>query len=227
MLDRDKIQAQFESSIDHNVGAYNDLLKAIDKKTNEDFLHGMIASQLAFTLLSIWEAYLSDVIIAYVAKSPKKMMESIKERVEKSLKDKFGSEIAKSTALTFSHELSQNSIMGIIDPKGVNISRAEPRDFTNLANEFLTGHHARKFTFNQKDREFYIFLKKLRNYLAHGSVASREELNKVVASLAHADNAVFKCAIGRIGSYLKSPCSATSRVVVVSDRLKIFSRQLI
>lgn len=227
MVGNEHVFDKFESKVMRNIEAYKDLLKAIDKKTNEKFLHNMIATQLAFAVLSLWEAFLSDILLSYVVKKPNKMLTRMEERVNQSIKDKFGNEILKCVFFKVKKHLTWHTLLHMIDPKGSNITRSEPTDFTQLANEYLTGRYARKFTLSQKDNEFYSFVKKFRNYLAHGSLRSRKELVIVIHKLKTPENSFLKGNVGCIGPYLKENISGKQRVLLIAERLIKVSEQLI
>lgn len=227
MVENKYIYDKFKSEVLRNIEAYNDLLKAIDKKINENFLHSMIATQLAFTILSLWEAFLSDILLSYIVKNPNKMFGKMEERVNQSIKDKFGNEILKCVIFKVKKHLSWHTLLHMIDSKGSNITRSEPTDFTQLANDYLTGRYARKFTLSQKDNEFYSFVKKIRNYLAHGSLLSKKELVIVIQTMETPENSFLKGNIGRIGPYLKENISGKQRVLLIAERLIKVSEQLI
>ncbi|MDD5593321.1 MAG: hypothetical protein PHG97_01090 [Candidatus Margulisbacteria bacterium] len=227
MAESSLLLAQFKREVGQNVQFYTDLLKAIDKKINEKSLHSMLATQLTFTLFSLWEAFLSDIFISYVRKSPSKAIKNLRAKVNKSLYDKFGSDVSRNTHLNLGNSLSWHTATSILDPKEWNITRVEPVKFTQLANENLSARHAKLFSFTEKDTEFYKFTKKMRNYLAHGSIASRRELGLAIKSIENPDNLFLKARLGEIGPYLKQVVTGKSRVLLIADRLLQFADQLV
>jgi len=207
--------------------AYTELLIAIHNKKNEAMLKSMLAKQLTFSTLSIWEAFISDLLIAYVAANPGKMVEDLKDRVEQSILSKFGSEPAKTMKLNIKFPLSRTRVAAILDPKGFNVTLKTSKQLTERANQILPARFAKKFSLHAPEAEFYDFAIALRNYLAHGSTSSRSYLKETISSLSRDENKMFKDSITDIGMYLKEIVSSKkTRAILLSERLEKLAKKI-
>lgn len=197
----------------------DELLLAVYGKRRQASLESMLASHMALDITVLWEGFVSDILVAYVASDPSAFMRDLRNRMEQSIQEKFGAEALKSVALSLPSTVTVAKASAWIDPKDFNFTVKSAEDLTKRANGMLSAPAAKKFTLEPDDAATVDFSLALRNYLAHRSPASRSKLVAEIGGLGGA-NADLKAPMHEIGAYLKARTAAgTPRVFTVASRL--------
>jgi len=222
------ISKTFLSTLETYRSAYDELLLSIYHKRNEESLKGMLSKQITFSILSLWEAFLSDILIAHIVDCSGVACSSFKERMQKSITDKFGKDALRYISIDFPKKLTWQKAYSLIDPKGWNISTNSAEKLTEKANMLLPAKHAKKFSLDAGDSEFFDYVRCLRHYLAHGSSSSKTELFNSAINLDEKVNASFKSPIGNISSYLKyCDASGKTRASHIVDRIEVIAKKIL
>lgn len=217
----------FISRIGTSISHHMELVRATDARPRQAALEAMLAEQLAMRVIVQWEAFVHELLIAYVVRDPAKALSSTGLRIRRSTQDKFGAVAAGRTTFSEALPLDRLSAEGLVDPKGENVKATSANLLATVANENLGAQHARKFSLNASDGQFVDFTTALRNYLAHRSTKSWKELIQAKSALTGIENSPLTGSMSSIGTYLRLPHkSADSRAVYMAKRLTTLARKL-
>ena len=194
---------RFEKRVSRSKDNYDEFVMAVHNKRNQPSLESQLAEQLVMSVAVAWEAFITDLLIAYVTLDPKASIESLKSKISKSLNDKYGVDAAKAVKFSFPKSLTKARAAAFIDPKGWNIPLKSSEALSQRANELLSAQNAKKFSLNADDSHFLDFVICARNYLSHRSDASRQAL-KTAISQAGGKNDFLASRFADIGTYLKN-----------------------
>lgn len=215
-----KIVLKFKSQASRAVQNYTELVLAVHNKRNEASLEALLAEQLVMSVAVGWESFLTDLLLTYAMLDSKKSMDSLQYRILNSIKDRYGSDAAKSIRFSIGKTLSKIRMAGLLDARGWNLSVKNAESLSQRANDLLAAQFAKKFTLVAEDMVFLDFLIALRNYLAHRSSASRTALKDTAARLEGGSNAALQGVLTNIGPYLRRKGSdGKTRAVVIVTRL--------
>lgn len=209
--------------------AHHDELKlAIHNKRNEASLESELVTQFILSVSVLWQSFVHDLFIAYTLMDDSRAMASIKERVTQSIKNKFGTAVAKKCHFETPANLSQAKIIDLLDPKGWNISVSTSRQLSKKANELLVSRHAIKFSLDSENSEFFDYLVSLRNFLSHNSKGARKNFIESMKALNEDINQPLKkLKFNQIGPYLKGAVNNdTTRASLIVSRLQGLSNSL-
>ena len=227
MARHDSIVASFANTTQNILDNYAELLLAVNKKRKKASLTGELAKQTALSLTVVWETFINDMLLNYAEQDPARVLSDIRFRISQSIGDRFGRVCARHVKYIFPRRPTSKIIAGICDDKEKNITAQSAADLSKKANALLTGQHARLFTLDKRDAEFYDFVVSLRNYLGHMSKLARRELRGTLSQMTHPDNAIFKVAIRKIGIYLKAQTPVGSnRIVLIGQRLVELAKRM-
>jgi hypothetical protein len=222
-----KAISRFQSRIDQTLGYCSELLLAVTGKRRERALETMLAEQCAMSLAVSWEAFIHDLLIAHVTINPTVFKSDLEARMTKSIEDKYGSAVRW---MKFNIPLLPNrtQLIGMIDPKGWNITANSAQELAKRANQLLPAAEAKKFSLDADDSAFLDYLICLRNYIGHRSKGSRTSVSDAIKAMgATARNAALVGPIITIGAYLKTRVAGTdTRSHIIGGRLKQISQNL-
>lgn len=203
---------------------FQELQLAVHEKRRQASLENRLAEQSAMTMAVLWEAYINDLFIAYIAAAPQHYIQQVISRMKQSLFEKFGHG-TKWVEFAPPDTISKVQVEKLLDPKGWNLTVTSAEKLSKTANQLLRGADAKKFSLEVNDRAFVDFLIGLRNYLGHRSKASRKILSEAIKALNPASpNAGLIGQSTSVGSYLKN--GAPARVQIISDRLIAIARAM-
>jgi hypothetical protein len=212
--------SKFKYRASRAVKDHAELLLAVHNKRNERSLQSLLAEQLVMSVAVVWEGFLTDLLITYAALDSRKASDSLRERILKSARERFGNEAAKTIRFALPKKLSKARIAALFDPKGWNFSFSTADLLSQRANELLVAQYAKKFTLDAEDMMFLQFLVTMRNYLGHRSPSSRDVLTEVIAKLGAGRNTPFHGVFTDVGSYLKKKDTVgNTRAVLIVNRL--------
>lgn len=213
------IVRKFSSRVETDIAYHKELCLAVYGKKRQASLETMLSEQFVLNTAVLWEAFLSDVLIAYLAKSPSKYCVSVVGRMRQSLRERYGSTAARFATIRAPRTLSLASSAAVADPREYNITVASADALTSKANELLAASYAQKFALTSEDAAFVDFVIALRNFLGHRSKAARTRLKERLAGLA-GSNVEFCGNLGEVGSYLKATATTgETRAVALARRL--------
>lgn len=218
-----KIVLKFKTQAARATNNYLELVLAIHNKRNERSLEALLAEQLVMSVAVIWESFITDLLLTYATIDSYKAIRALRDRIIKSTKDRFGSEVSKRIRFSIRGKLGRQRIAALLDPKGWNFSDKNTESLSQRANELLAAQFAIRFTLSSDDTFFLDYLKSLRNYLAHRSRSSKTALKEAIAELKGNSNAFFVGTLSDVGVYLKrkGPDGKTRAVVIVNRLMEI------
>ena len=163
----------FKSRLDALLEHHSELKLAIYGKKKEESLHSELVMQLALQSAVLWEAFLSDLVLAYVEMNPSKAFFEMKDRVQKSITNKFGKVCARCIRFQGPRGINRRTIAGLLDEKGWNITARTANELSIVANSFVVSKYARRFALDPGESQFFAYVVAIRNYLSHHSAGSR------------------------------------------------------
>jgi hypothetical protein len=178
--------ANFQKQVTTVLANYDGLVTAVAGRPRRVQMQRLVAEQCVLSLAVRWEAFIHDLIIAYIENSPTTCITFHKNKVMQSIRDKH-SGFATWITVTVPTPPTRAQIEAMLDPKGRNVSAESASTLTKKANELLSAAHAKKFSFNAIDVAYLNFVIGMRNYLSHRSRSSKTILNDLQAALIAAD----------------------------------------
>lgn len=211
---------KFQKRLDTSTEYYRELLLAVHQKRRQASLETMLAEQFTLNTIVLWEVFLSDLFMAYVVEDPTKYMRGLRERMEQSVKERFGGEAARCVTFDLPDVIAMARVSHWLDPKNFNLTFKSASALQARANDVLAAQFAKKFSVDQTTGQFLDFAIALRNYLAHRSPASRGQL-KVAASALSGAHAGLNVPIRDVGAFLKSKTGAgDTRAAVLATQMR-------
>ncbi|MES2931616.1 MAG: hypothetical protein V4682_02870 [Patescibacteria group bacterium] len=205
---------------------HRELLSAVHLKTHQASLETMLSEQFVFNMVVYWEVFVSDLLLSYLVMSPAQYRKTLREKIQASIKDRYGSAASRTISFRNETRLSLAQAAALVDPKDFNISVISADNLAKRANEILAAKYAKSFTLDPDDRQFVDFLISIRNYLAHRSQGSRTALRSAVTSL-RGINSDLSGNITNVGTYLKAKNAADeTRALVIARRLEELALKL-
>jgi hypothetical protein len=217
-----KFRKRFDTAIDY----HRELLLAVHQKRRQASLESMLAEQFALNIGVLWEVFLSDLLMAYVAEDPSTYLKGLKGRFSQSIREKFGNEVLRYITINLPDGIAVERVAAWLDPKDFNLSFKSSDALQTKANSLLGAQFAKKFTLEQERSQLLDFTFALRNYLAHRSLAARQQL-QLKASVMSGPNAVLNARIMGVGPYLKERVAGgDSRATVFAVHLAALAETL-
>lgn len=210
-----KFTKRLKTAVDH----HKELMLAVHLKKHQAALETMLAEQFVLNAAVLWEVFLSNLLLAYLSRSPKSYLKSLKQRILQSLKERYGPDAARLAGIKLPRSLSLAKASALVDPKSFNITVTSAEILTKRANELLAAQYAKRFTLPTEDAQLLDFVIALRNYLGHRSSASLQRLKETVAPLS-GTNSQLQANISNVGAYLKARTTGGEpRSVIIATRL--------
>jgi len=210
----DKFTKRVAVAIDY----HGELLLAVHLKRHQAALETMLVEQFVLSVAVLWELFLSDLLLTYLAESPSLYLAAFRKKLLQSLKDRYGSGAAKYTRIDFPRQVSRPAVVALVDPKNFNITVKSAAALSEKANELLAAEFAKMFSLGSDDGQFFDFGIAIRNYLGHRSDASRVVLKKAIRGL-QGPNADLAGPFQSVGPYLKQRNAAgDTRSIVIARR---------
>jgi hypothetical protein len=219
---------RFQGRIDETLGHYSELLLAVTGKRHQAALETMLAEQCAMSLAVSWEAFINDLLIAYVTMSPEVFKKDLETRLRRSIEDRYGDAV-RWIKLHLPKTPNKFQLVRIVDPKGWNVTANSAEELSKRANQLLPAADAKKFSLDADDSAFVDYLIALRNYLSHRSRASRAEVMRSIRDMQGAgQNASLAGNVTTVGAYLKTRIAGNdtrshfvgARIIQVSEKLR-------
>lgn len=227
MAESGRIIDRFARKVNEALDHHKELILAVYGKKRQSSLEARLAEQFIMSLAVLWEAFVSDLILAYIIEDPKTYLQSVKARINQSLTEKFGAPIAKRVRFLTPRNLNRSQALSMIDPKGTNITSRSAENLSNRANTHLAAKAAMKFSFDSHDREAIDLLLCIRNYLAHRSKMSRGTLKDAIADINSAGrNAPLAGQFATSGSFLRQMAGTDTKAVFIAKRLVEIAEKL-
>jgi len=224
----EKILKRFLQRLDESERHHNELMTVVGLHRHQATLESLLATQFVLSVAVMWEAFVSDLIVAYVSASPGTFLQNLEKRIDQSLNDKFGPGVAKRTKFTPPPKFNRAIAYSFLDYKGRNVTANSAQDLADRANDLLIGSLARKFSLDTDDRIFVDILLGVRNYLSHRSKQSLAVLKKSVATLTSTGNNGPLCGqFTTVESFLKKNTSVNkTRATFITGRVRELATKL-
>lgn len=221
MSQANKVIRVFRKRMTIALEYHNELMVKVHSNRRQASLEAMLVEDFVLSAAVMWEAFVNDIIVAYVCENPNTYLKNLQQRIEQSLTGKFGNSVAKRVKFVRPSKLDRDQAVKMIDPSGWNITADSAQALSDRANDLLVASHAKKFFLDQEDREFIDFLLCLRNFLSHRSKGSRARLKTAISRLtAGGPNTTIKGSFTTVGAFLKKRVSSgETRATEIARRL--------
>ncbi|MCX6900102.1 MAG: hypothetical protein NT105_15560 [Verrucomicrobia bacterium] len=222
------VKANFKRRLSKAIKCHAELMLAVHNKLNQAALETMLVEQFVMLSSVQWESFLNDLIIAYVLMRPGTALQSLEQRIEKSVQGKFGTQAVSCLTFKVRKPVTRQRIAGLLDPKDWNITVGSGEELSTKANDLLSAEFAKRFSLDKDDAQFIEFGVALRNFLGHRSDGARAELKAAIQSLSEPKNVCFRAVkLGDVGTYLKAKTPAgITRAVACATRLMEIAEKL-
>ena len=224
-----QIVANFQQQITTALTNYEQLVAAVSALPQRLTMERLLAEQCVLTIAVQWEAFIHDLIIAYIEDKPDTCIAFHRNKVTQSVKDKHKGFSAWVT-VTIPNPLTRIQIEEMLDPEGRNVSAESANTLTKKANELLAATHAKKFSLTSVDGGILDFVIALRNYLSHRSSGSLKVLKKRLSDLGTADPASNMIGtLTNVATYLNArpPGLLDSRAKVIGYAVSALAAKLV
>jgi hypothetical protein len=219
--------ARFEKLVNASLSSYLELLLAVHNKKNQATLENLLVEQFVLSLGVAWESFIHDILLAYVTMEPARYLVSLRNRIRKSVEDRYGWDAMKAVVFKFPDLITRARAAALIDPKQWNITAGSGHELAKRANELLSATHAIKFSLDVNDAAFVDYLIALRNFLGHYSAGSRERLKETISALNAGVNAPLFASLRQIGPYLKARhADGNTRAAFIAARMLEIAEKL-
>jgi len=195
---------RFQRRLLRNIEYHEELTLALYGKTRRASLEAMLSEQFVMSIAVLWEAFVNDLIVAYVVAAPSKYLKQLESRIKQSTNERYGKTVAANIRFKKPKAFNKVKALEMIDPRGWNIRTKKGETLSSRANDLLTAKYAKKFSLGSDDNQMIEILTMLRNYLAHRSTGARSGLRNVISNIdCNGTNAPLADKLGDIGHYLK------------------------
>jgi hypothetical protein len=189
----------------------------------------LLAEQCVLSIAVRWEAFIHDLIIAYIEDRPDTCIAFHKGKVTQSVEAKHKGFSAWVT-VTVPNPLTRVQIEAMLDPEGRNVSAESADTLAQKANNLLAAAYARKFSLSAADGRFLDLVIAVRNYLSHRSSGSMTILRKRLTELSTADAASpLNGTVNSVAIYLNArpPGAAHCRAKLIGHNLSAVAAKLL
>src|SRR6266567_5317750 len=121
-----QVVATFTARVAKSLKLYDELVLAVNGKKRQESLETMLAEQCVLGLAVLWEAFVHDLIIAYIEERSETCVKFHKNQLHQSIVSK-NKAVAKWVTITVPAALKRAQIEFMVDPNGFNIT-AESAD---------------------------------------------------------------------------------------------------
>jgi hypothetical protein len=214
--------AIFQHAVVQAVKDYLELVAAVAPNARALAMSTALSEQLARQLTLDWETFIHRLLMARAHVNAARLLQELGTRVMTSVNARFGADVAARLTFDQTPPATAVEVEALVDGKGFNITFKTPDDLSQWANVNLAPADAIKHALDPANREFFIFMVALRDYLSHKSASSMERL-KSAASLKNPANKDFAATtVVPADVYLRNePASSPSepRVICIARRI--------
>ncbi len=224
-----QVLVKFQQQVTAALANYDGLLAAVAGLPRRLTTERLLAEQCVLAIAVRWEAFIHDLIIAYVEDRPDNCIAFHKRKVTQSISDKHKG-FAAWVTVNVPHPLTRVQIEEMLDPEGRNVSAESASTLAKKANDLLAAAHAKKFSLTATDGRFLDLLIALRNYMSHRSSGSMRVLRRRLSELATADPASHMIGtLGTVAIYLNAhpPGLPHSRAKVIGHSVNTLAAKLV
>jgi hypothetical protein len=116
-----QVATRFARRIGDLTRDFDELKLAVYGKKRQASLETMLAEQAMMSIAVLWEAFINDLMTAYVMERPMSLLQDFDTRLSQSIEDKFPG-VAKWVLWSFPNTISRSQAEKLLDPKGWNIA---------------------------------------------------------------------------------------------------------
>jgi hypothetical protein len=223
------VVALFDKRVANALALYDELLLAVDQKKKQQSLETLLAEQCVLGLAVLWEAFVHDLIVAYIVERSDACIRFHKDKVTQSIKAK-NELFLKWVRINAPAALSRAQVEMMVDPAGWNITADSAETLAQKANQLLSAPDAIKFSLPDADRKFLDLTIGIRNFLSHRSAGALTIMKKRLGEH-HTVEPIspLNGAVTTVGAYLKfRPAGAIgTRAKLIGNRLRTLAAKLV
>lgn len=138
------------------------------------------------TILSaavLWESYVSDLFLAYINRDSSRFAQHLRNALETSLSDKPQRIYQTYGSLNIPDHLTKETIIGLLDPRGSNVTFRNAQELIDGAERYLTAQNRAGIVgLSAQDQGTIDALVAVRNHIAHRSRQSYVSMNSALSA---------------------------------------------
>jgi|ERR1019366_2341018 hypothetical protein len=223
-----QVVTAFQKRITTAFSLYDELVLAVHQKTKQKSLESLLAEQFVLGLAVLWEAFIHDLIVAYIEDRSDVCIRFHRDKVTQSIEAK-NKAFSKWVVIEVPPSLTREQIELMLDPEGWNITADSAETLAKRANQLLSAPHAIKFSLADSDRKFVDLLIAIRNYLSHRSSGSLVIMKQRIKELQKVDaTSPLNGTVTTVGAYLKARPAGVglSRANIIGNNLGAVAAKL-
>jgi len=202
-MDPARVRASFDAQIDDALSFYRRVVTGL--RSDAD-----VTRLSALTLMSaatIWESFLSDLVIAYINRDPSQFSVHLENALKQDLSGKQKQIQSRYAPFVAPNSIERKAIVSLLDSDGNNITFKSAAHLKKTAKIWITqGNRAGIEGLTNQQMAVIDLTVALRNHIAHDSERSRDALKNAVSKGALHGSGLHRAqnAIHTPGVYLKS-----------------------
>jgi hypothetical protein len=178
-----------------------------------------------------WEGFLTDLFVAYVNRDSTRFVKDLRIRLSQSVEGKFGRTAATNVLLRLGPHLDRETVVGLLDPQGRNLSFSSGDELLAKARQLLPKPAVLRFetTLRRSDRALIDAWTAIRNFVAHRSRAAMAEMNRTLANPNL--RGCFRRSVNEVHSVGRYLCARAApgygpRLQIIFRKMRKFAREL-
>jgi hypothetical protein len=211
------VRAAFATEVDEILATFDRLATAAKGSSAGKRDISTLATNTFLALYVTFERFLSDLMLAYLNRDFSTYQALLVQRVAASIKDKFGVGVGSLVSLQSKRHVRVSELEGIVDPDGWNLTFSSVQKLKDTARDWLVPASAGRIsTISTHEARLIQTARAVRDFIAHGSPASRATMNTLLATV---EQGAHNRYLGRgtkdvqsVGVYLKAVLAGERRL---------------
>lgn len=189
-------------------------------------------AELTFMSMAVaTEGFLSDLSVSFINRDSSAFRSDIEARMNQSISSKFGPWVAEQVDTGLGKHLKAEEVWSALAPEGRNLPVTDPAKLRKNADKFFAGRYLQAVkNLTKADERLLEAVRRTRNYVAHRSAASKQEMNEALKALGKdSGNKSLKRGdykIHKVGAYLKAKKGGKPRLKRYGERLRQIAEKL-
>jgi hypothetical protein len=220
-----EIRSYFGSEGDSLIAFFNAAAAGFSGTPHQDKNLTMLAELVFLNSYVAFEAFLSDLFLAYINKKSISYQHTQEAKIKKLIKEEFGDWYSNRISMSKAQHLTVEEVQSLIDPNGFNITFGSSTEIKRLAGGWIAQEFRNRiFTLTDNDFLFIDCAREMRNTIAHKSKRSLTAMNTLLRSIPNGSTIDFirrpANDVRTVGVFLKARSNGNLRVLHCIERLK-------
>lgn len=202
-MDPARVRSSFDSQLSEAMTFYHTVRNSL----NSDADITRLSASTMISVATLWESFVSDLIIAYINRDPSKFAAHLHRALKQDMSDKQKQILNRYAPYSAPRSIDRATIISLIDNDGNNITFSSAQALKKGAKRWVTdANMAGINALNEQQMSVVNLWIALRNHIAHDSERSRGALKRAVSHGALHGTGLHRAqnAIHTPGVYLKA-----------------------